>query len=178
MRCLLALFIENRWLLGDRGFTIDTYPHDELVQARIDAIVERVHAQGGRVTPQRIAILGALLSEDHPSIDAIYARVRPAFPMTSLGTVYKTIRMLQEMGEVLELGLGPEASRYDALNPAPHAHLICSDCGRILDIHVEGLDAVLGRIPGATGGAVANGRVDLWGLCPACREARAKESPR
>ncbi len=151
--------------------TIDARSREEIVQARIDAIIERVHGQGGRVTPQRVAILEALLSEDHPSIDAIYARVRPAFPMTSLGTVYKTIRMLQQMGEVLELGLGPEASRYDGLQPGPHAHLVCTNCGRILDVHVEGLDEVLERIPQATDGAVPSGRVDLWGLCPSCRAA-------
>ena len=149
---------------------------DDAVRARIDAIVERVHAQGGRLTPQRVAILEALLSADHPSIDAIYARVRAAFPMTSLGTVYKTIHMLQEMGEVLELGLGLKASHYDGLQPAPHAHLVCTNCGCILDVRVEGLDEVLERVPQATGGAVPSGRVDLWGLCPSCQAARAGES--
>lgn len=148
------------------------------IQARIDAIVERVHAQGGRVTPQRVAILEALLSADHPSIDVIDARVRAAFPMTSLGTIYKTIRMLQEMGEVLELGLGREASHYDGLQPAPHAHLICTNCGRILDVCVEGLDEVLNRIPQVTDGAVPSGRVDLWGLCPACCPAQPDENAR
>lgn len=148
---------------------LDGQPLDAALQARIDAIVDRVHAQGGRVTPQRIAILEALLSEDHPSIDAIYARVRGVFPMTSLGTVYKTIHMLLGMGEVLELGLGPEASHYDGRQPKPHAHFICTNCGRILDVHLEGLDAALGRIPEATGGAAPSGRVDLWGLCPSCR---------
>ena len=73
-------------------------------EARLDEMITRLKERGHRLTPQRMAVLKILaVSEGHPSVEQIYERVKVDFPMTSLATVYKTVALLKEMGEVLEL---------------------------------------------------------------------------
>jgi Fur family transcriptional regulator, peroxide stress response regulator len=70
-----------------------------------------------RITPQRIAILTILAgSKEHPSVEEIYKEVKKQFRTTSLATVYKTISLLKELNEVLELGFPDGATATMATN--------------------------------------------------------------
>ncbi len=76
------------------------------VETRYQALVGKFRAREYRITPQRLAILRLLAeSTDHP-VGRIYQRLYDRFPTMSLATVYKTLAVLKEMGEVLELSLG------------------------------------------------------------------------
>ena len=55
-------------------------------------------------------------------------KVKKVFPTTSLATVYKTVALLKELNEVLELGFPEGSNRYDGNKPYPHPHLICTKC--------------------------------------------------
>ena len=68
-----------------------------------------------RKTRQRDAILGYLTTRrDHPCAEQIYENVRQAIPNISLGTVYRNLALLTELGEVRTLHVGAGADRYDA----------------------------------------------------------------
>lgn len=141
---------------------------------RLDALLGRLKAQGLRLTPQRVAIVRELVRrDDHPSVEQLHKAILADFPTTSLATVYKTIHLLKEQGEVLELGFGELGSRYDGRRPEPHPHLICTRCGAITDPPCQGgeLDELVARLARQTGFAVNAHRFDLFGLCPACRGA-------
>jgi Fur family transcriptional regulator, peroxide stress response regulator len=141
---------------------------------RLDALLARLRSQGRRITPQRVAIIKTLVeSPDHPSVEKLHQRILPDFPTTSLATVYKTISLLKDEGEVLELGFGELGSRYDGRRPFPHPHMICTACGEIVDPDLPGLDAFVTLLAAQTGYQVANHRFDLFGLCPACRAKSA-----
>ncbi|HDQ35076.1 MAG TPA: transcriptional repressor, partial [Chloroflexi bacterium] len=87
-------------------------------QARLDELLTRLREQGYRLTPQRVALVQLLIdSETHPSAGQIYEQLHAQFPTMSLATVYKTLHLLKEMGEVLELGFGDDDNRYDASDP-------------------------------------------------------------
>lgn len=139
-------------------------------QTRLHQLIQRLREHECRITPQRVAILQALLdAQGHPSVEEIYERVRQAFPMTSLATVYKTVALLKEMGEILELEFEPEGNRYDVHHPEPHPHLICTRCGRIYDgqaIPPEILQTAMAVLPRF---AVSGYRLDIYGLCPECQ---------
>ena len=82
-------------------------------------MLARLRERDFRITPQRLAILKILAaSRRHPSVDEIYQEVRAEFPTTSLATVYKTIALLKELNEVLELGFPDGSNRYDGSNPS------------------------------------------------------------
>jgi Fur family peroxide stress response transcriptional regulator len=143
-------------------------------ETRLDDLLGRLKAQGLRLTPQRVAIVRELVTRcDHPSVEQLHTAILADFPTTSLATVYKTIHLLKEQAEVLELGFGELGSRYDGRRPAPHPHLICTRCGAISDPPCQGpeLDELVANLAGQTGFAVTAHRFDLFGLCPACRKA-------
>jgi Fur family peroxide stress response transcriptional regulator len=137
---------------------------------RLQELVSSVRSQGHRLTPQRMAVLRILSESDaHPSAQDIYQEVQAAFPMTSLATVYKTITLLKEMGQVLELGFSDDSSRYDGRQNTPHPHLICVRCKTIVDWESDILSDLDGQVARMSGYLMIGHRLDLLGLCPDCQ---------
>lgn len=140
-------------------------------QARLDELTTRLRERGNRLTPQRMAVLKILAaSEGHPSVEQIYERVKVDFPMTSLATIYKTVTLLKEMGEVLELGFSDDSNRYDGHKPYPHPHLICIKCKNIVDPEVATLNELHQDVAQSTGYQIVKHRLDFFGICPRCQE--------
>ncbi|MBC8447604.1 MAG: transcriptional repressor [Chloroflexi bacterium] len=140
-------------------------------QARLDELISRLRERGYRLTPQRMAVLKVLArSEGHPSVEQIYEQVKVDFPMTSLATIYKTVTLLREMGEVLELGFSDDSNRYDGNKPYPHPHLICIKCRNIMDPEIGTLSELPLEVAERTGYRIVNHRLDFFGICPQCQE--------
>lgn len=138
---------------------------------RSDLILEKLKETGHRITPQRIAILRILAeSRGHPSVEDIYEKVRVNFPTTSLATVYKTITVIKELGEVLELEFSNEQNRYDGKNPHPHPHLICVKCREIIDPELSSLAYLTRELTTDTGYKILSHRLDFYGICPKCQQ--------
>jgi Fur family peroxide stress response transcriptional regulator len=136
----------------------------------LQELISRIRQRGGRLTPQRVAVLRVLAASDrHPSVEQIYERIRPEFPTTSLATVYKTVTLLKEMGEVLELGFADGSNRYDGNRPYPHPHLVCTRCGAIRDLEVPALADIVDQVSQNVGYQILSHRLDFYGLCPECQ---------
>jgi Fur family peroxide stress response transcriptional regulator len=148
-------------------------------QKRLDELTAKLKTRGYRLTPQRIAILKILVaSTGHPSVEQIYENVKVDFPTTSLATVYKTVALLKEMGEILELGFGTEGNRYDGNKPYPHPHLICVKCKSIFDPDISGLSQLPQQVAQMTGFQIRGHRLDFYGICPQCQGSEpAGENP-
>jgi Fur family peroxide stress response transcriptional regulator len=139
-------------------------------QARLDEMITSLKEQGHRLTPQRMAVLKILaVSEGHPSVEQIYERVKVDFPMTSLATIYKTVTLLKEMGEVLELGFSDDSNHYDGHKPYPHPHLICTQCKNIVDPEVATLSGLRQEVADVSGYQIVSHRLDFFGICPQCQ---------
>jgi Fe2+ or Zn2+ uptake regulation protein len=90
-----------------------------------------------RSTPQRRAVLEAVrCADDHPTAAEILSRVLDVMPGVGAATVYRTLAMLVESGQIQELRLGSSAARYDRNNHC-HDHLVCDGCGKVVDVHVD-----------------------------------------
>ena len=141
------------------------------IDSRLDEITRKLRDGGHRLTPQRMAVLKILASSsNHPSVEQVYDQVKVDFPMTSLGTVYKTVALLKEMGEILELEFGENSNRYDGNKPYPHPHLICMNCNRIIDGHLSLDQESLRSLEQASGYKILRPQISLYGLCPDCIE--------
>lgn len=137
---------------------------------RLRELVRKLTERGHRLTPQRMAVLRILAySDGHPNVQQIYDQVKPDFPMTSLGTIYKTVTLLKEMGEVVELGFGDDSNRYDGRRPYTHPHVVCLECKRIIDTDVPTLTARPEKLGKRTGYQIVGHRLDFYGICPACQ---------
>ncbi|GAB6113114.1 Fur family transcriptional regulator [Desulfomicrobium salsuginis] len=146
--------------------------HDPLTNAqRLERMLDRLKEQGLRITPQRLEIL-RILSESvgHPSVEDIHAKVRAKFPTTSLATTYKTVALLKDLDEVLELGFADGSNRYDGNKPYPHPHVICTVCRKIMDPDLSMLRDMTEEVVRETGFRITTHRLDFFGLCPDCQK--------
>jgi Fur family peroxide stress response transcriptional regulator len=114
-----------------------------------DMIINSVHEFIGRskdlgikVTPQRIAIYKELASTDqHPSTETIYKKIKDYYPNISLTTVYRTLETFEKLGLISVVNVLYNAARYDA-NLAPHNHIVCTECKKVEDVYDESLSAL------------------------------------
>lgn len=133
-------------------------------------MVEALKERGYRVTPQRLAVIDALVdSRTHPSAEEVHARLVAHYPTMSLATVYKTLTMLKKEGMVLELEFSELPNRYDVARPGPHPHVICTGCGAVIDPHDYDMGDILRSVAEETGFAISSHRLDFYGLCPQCQ---------
>ncbi len=140
-------------------------------QDRTELILDKLKATGHRITPQRLVILRVLAeSHGHPSVEDIFEKVKVNFPTTSLATVYKTITVIKELGEVLELEFSNEHNRYDGNKPYPHPHLICVKCKKIVDPELSSLAHLTQELTADTGYKILSHRLDFYGICPKCQQ--------
>lgn len=139
--------------------------------SRLDHMVDVLKQNGFRLTPQRIAIVEILAnSAEHPGVEQIHRQVTQRFSTTSLATVYKTVSLLKELGEVMELGFGDEINRYDGRNPHPHPHIMCMKCRSIIDPDLSALTALSWELTRETGYEILSHRLDFFGICPKCQK--------
>ena len=144
-------------------------------QTRLNEMIVELRQRDHPLTPQRMAILKILAAgEGHPSVEQIYEQVKVDFPMTSLATVYKTVTLLKEIGQVLELGFGNDSNRYDGNKPYPHPHLICTQCRKIFDPDVSGLGDLSQQVAQMTGFQITGHRLDFYGVCPQCQKQESE----
>ncbi len=140
---------------------------------RLSGLLDRLRAKGLRMTPQRLAILRALvMHHGHPTAEELHTALRDSFPTMSLATVYKTIALLKRHGEIIELEFSGRDNRFDGFNARPHPHLICTSCGKVMDPDVPGLRHMISDLAERTGFAVTSHRLDVYGTCPDCQKKR------
>lgn len=123
-----------------------------------------------RSSRQRTVVLDALRdTTSHPTADEIYAVVRAEMPRISLGTVYRNLETLAELGEVQKLEFAGVQRRYDGCT-SPHLHVRCDECGRVADVKSAPLPKIKEVIPAdlETEFKVTGMRLELSGICPDC----------
>ncbi len=136
---------------------------------RLAEIVAQLRAGGARVTPQRVMIIRALLAADHPTVEGIYARIQREAPTTSIATVYRTLLALKEIGAVFEVSAGGPLSHYDGRRPAPHAHLVCTVCGRVADAPAVDLSGLATDLAQRSEHWQVGAEARFYGVCPQCQ---------
>ena len=105
---------------------------------------------------------------EHPTADTVYLHVREEFPRISLGTVYRNLSLLEEIGEIIKISTGVGPDHYD-YNTAPHYHFICRGCGRVMDIDLDFADELMTQVQESTDLAIESCSVSFTGLCPDCK---------
>jgi len=137
---------------------------------RYNELVRTLMGGGHRLTPQREAVLRALTeTQQHPSVHHLYEQARRHCRSTSRATIYNTMSVLRQLGEVEELEFSGVGHRYAARSSEPHAHLVCTRCGRIDDFDNDALRAALATAVAVCGFGITSYRLDFSGECPGCQ---------
>jgi Fur family peroxide stress response transcriptional regulator len=136
-----------------------------------ETLIEILKHADLRVTPQRLAIYGALVATDtHPTAQTLFEGLHPHMPSLSPATVYNTLQVLVERGLIQDIGeAGDGAVHYDA-DLTPHVNLICTQCHRVEDFFDVSLDGVVDTVITQSGYRVQGLRIAYYGLCPRCQQ--------
>ena len=134
--------------------------------------IDILEANGIRPSHQRVLILNTLMTiKTHPSADILFELVNSSsntHAPISLATFYNTLHLLTRCGIITEIGAPGKERHYDACIE-PHAHFICTKCGKIMDIDVPMAD-----IDPPEGFKINKIMLNLSGICPDCAENKQK----
>lgn len=124
-----------------------------------------------RYSRQRERIYEYLCSvNDHPTAEMIYESLRTELPNLSLGTVYRNLKLLEELGKVIRVTTVDHHERYDAICEE-HAHFICDSCGRIIDLMDVDIEAVKKACHLADDALPQHVSIMIGGICSQCPKA-------
>lgn len=117
---------------------------------------------------QRDMIKAFLMTrKDHPTADVVYMNVRQQNPNISLGTVYRNLTLLADIGEIQRLRLGDGVDHFDA-DTSEHYHFICNDCGRVIDLEMDSIESITDVAAKDFKGHVAGHITHFYGSCENC----------
>lgn len=124
-----------------------------------------------RVTPARLAIFAAVTEHPHADTDTVISAVRAKIGSVSTQAVYDSLHALVGAGLLRRIEPAGHPARYETRISDNHHHLVCKNCGTLVDV-----DCAVGNTPCLTpvdsaGYAVEEAEVTYWGLCPACQAA-------
>ena len=137
---------------------------------RFEEMITSLKERDFRMTPQRVELVRLIAASDgHPSATQLYENIKNRFPTMSLATVYKTLAMLKDLHQVLEIDLRDD-SHYDGNRPSPHPHLICTKCNKIVDGDLALDPAAIRKLESASGYQIVHPQITFYGLCPKCKE--------
>ncbi len=105
--------------------------------------------------------------KDHPTADTVYMNVRQSFPNISLGTVYRNLTLLADIGEIARIRVGDGVDHFDA-DTSPHYHFICKECGSVIDLDMEDM-AFINETAGKKFDGMIEGHITyFYGKCSNC----------
>jgi len=118
---------------------------------------------------QREAIKHYLAStKEHPTADTVYMHVKKEFPNISLGTVYRNLSLLSELGEIKRLTTGDGPDRFDG-DTSTHHHFICRKCHRVTDLTMRDISEIKNVAAENFRGTIEDYSVNFYGICENCK---------
>ena len=134
----------------------------------VDGPADLLRARGIQVTAQRLAVFRAVSAQPHITAEAVADVVRSEIGAISLQSVYDALTLLVAEGLLRRIQPAGSPARFEDRVGDNHHHLICRDCGRVVDI-----DCAVGAAPCLTaqnqqGYEIEEAEVAFWGRCPEC----------
>ena len=121
-----------------------------------------------RMTKQKKVILEVLKSTtSHPTADWVYEQAKKQIPDISLGTVYRNLNLLRDLGEIIELNYGSSQRRFDG-KQINHYHFTCEACYRVYDLDLPVHKEIDKLVEKETGHKVQHHRLEFYGICKEC----------
>jgi len=154
---------------------------DDPREAWEERLEQYLHGRGLRLTRQRIVIAQAFFAhEGHPNIDELCARVRGDDPTIGQATVYRTLKLLVESGLANQSRLGDGPARYESAGDDHHDHIICTNCGRIVEFRNDTIERLQEKIAREHGFQMSDHEMVIYGRCspPGCDPRRGPRRPK
>ena len=121
---------------------------------------------------QRASIKEYLMNtHEHPTADTVYLHVKEEFPHISLGTVYRNLNLLADMGEITKIPTPDGGDRFDG-DIHPHYHVVCTSCGKVIDLMMneEYIHTVNQEAAKYFEGTIDSHKLMFYGTCAKCHK--------
>ena len=123
-----------------------------------------------KATPQRLCILEVLKSYGHATLEDIEQFTKTKFPTLSLSTIYRNLKEMLKKGLISEVKLANKKDYYE-IEKDSHAHLICTECGKIEDFRMD-TDAIIDNMQLLTSNKIYNATISFDSVCKECLSAK------
>lgn len=128
-------------------------------------------AEQRRFSKQRQLIYDTIMEEAvHPAADVIYAKLHKSHPELSLGTVYRNLNVLSEMGAIQKIDSGLKAERFDGRTDS-HYHMICETCGKLFDVETNYQTDLIAQAQKNTPHQLKTHNILFYGICEHCSKS-------
>jgi Fur family ferric uptake transcriptional regulator len=131
---------------------------------------DTLRASGYRVTPQRQLVLEAVTKLEHATPEEIFADIHQTARGVNVSTVYRTLELLEQIGLVTHTHLGHGAPRYHLAAEAQHVHLVCRDCGKVIQVDPAAVGGLVTALDREFGFETDVGHLTVFGRCGDCRK--------
>jgi Fur family ferric uptake transcriptional regulator len=133
---------------------------------------------GNKLTNQRDVILQVFeIAEGHLTAEEIYQRARVQDPTLGYTTVYRTMKLLVECGIARGEKFNDGHTRYEYdYRQKHHDHLICTECGLVVEFFNEFIEAEQERITRDSGFVMTHHSMKIYGVCGTCRQTERPDS--
>lgn len=141
-----------------------------MIERRQDALKKALARRGLRHTRQREVLTDIFFSSDgHFSLDELLAMAKTRDGGIGYATVYRTLKLLTELGLAQERHFSDGQTRYEAADGVHHDHLICTRCRTIVEFEEARIEALQEEVAARHGYRLGTHKMELYGLCPKCQ---------
>ena len=143
-----------------------------------EVFIKHLRKQGLKRTAQRDLILDVFLrTEEHLSSEDLYRLVQKEDPNVGQTTVYRTLKLLLDAGLAREVRFGDGRAHYEHnYKHQHHDHMICTECGRIIEFFSAELEAIQDAMAARHRFEVTQHLLRIIGICVDCRRAKREQA--
>ncbi len=148
----------------------------KLTEADLNHFLMLMNQRGLNITKQRINIAKIVFGmKGHHSVEEIYLKVHQKVPSIGQTTVYRTIKLLCDVGLMEELQVGDGMARYEVVTTKEHHdHLVCKECGKTIEFHLPDIEKIQSELAQEHGFTLLDHHHLLIGICSACTDKAEK----
>jgi len=146
-----------------------------LLKRLLERIDREILAAGGKRSRSRAVVIeGFFRARDHVTIEELTRSVRESVPGIGAVTVYRTLKLLERLGYAKELDFGEGARRYESNLSPHHDHLVCRQCGTVIEFKDREIENLQDLVTRRHGFHPTAHRLEIFGFCRNCTSG---ESP-
>ncbi|MSN95628.1 transcriptional repressor [Campylobacter sp. FMV-PI01] len=138
---------------------------------------KKILKDGGlKYTQQREALLRTLYNSNcHYTPENLYLKIKENYPELNVGiaTVYRTLNLLEDSGMATSISFGAQGKKFELAIKPHHDHLICKNCGKIVEFHDPTIEKKQLSIAKENGFILTGHLMQLYGVCSDCRKKGA-----
>ncbi len=140
-------------------------------EAHLLELAGKLREIGQRATPQRLMILAAFENPgEHLTADEVFSRIANLSPAINRSTVYRTLELFRDLGVISETDLGGGVRQFELLGQQRHHHLVCRECGEIVELEDDVVEPVRREALKRYGFAADIDHLALFGHCKTCAD--------